>query len=197
MVGVSIPVFFLAICLREVFTFLPTSSRLPPAVLANFNPATEFYLAETLARGRLDLFALALQHLLLPAVVLSTAPLAVIARITRSAVLEVLSADFIRTARAKGCSPAQIVLRHALPNAAVPITNIAGLQIGLLLSGAVLTETVFDWPGLGRYLASAVIGDRDYVAAQAAAIVIAAMFVTLNLVLDIVYACIDPRIRLT
>jgi len=197
LVGVSIPVFFLAIWLREIFTFLPTSSRLPPAALSSFNPATEFYLAETLVRGRLDLFALALQHLLLPAVVLSTVPMAAIARITRSSLLEVLSADFIRTARAKGCSPMRVVLRHALPAAAVPITNIAGLQIGQLLSGAVLTETVFDWPGLGRYLASAVIGDRDYVAAQAAAIVIAAMFVSLNLALDILYVWLDPRIRLT
>ena len=138
-----------------------------------------------------------MQHLLLPAVVLSTVPMAVIARITRSSMLEVLSADFIRTARAKGASLWRVVLRHALPGAAVPVTNIAGLQIGLLLSGAVLTETVFDWPGLGQYLADAVVRDKDYVAVQAAAIVIAAMFVSLNLILDVVYVWLDPRIRLT
>lgn len=197
LLGVSVPVFFLAIVLREVLTFLPTSSRLPPAALARFDPWTEFYLVETLLRGRFDLFLLALKHLLLPAFVLSTVPMAVIARITRSAMLEVLGADFIRTARAKGSSLARVVWRHALPSAAVPVTNIAGLQVGLLLSGAVLTETVFDWPGLGRYLANAVIGDKDFVAAQAAAIVIAALFVTLNLILDVVYVWLDPRIRLT
>jgi peptide/nickel transport system permease protein len=194
LVGVSIPVFFLAICLREVLTFLPTSKRLPDDV--DFESLSGLLLVDTLARGRPDLFLLAARHLLLPAVVLSTVPMAVIARITRSSMLEMLSADFIRTARAKGAGLWRIVLRHALPGAAVPVTNIAGLQIGLLLSGAVLTETVFDWPGLGRYLADALIGDRDYVAIQAAAIVIAAMFVTLNLILDVVYVWLDPRIRL-
>lgn len=195
LLGVSIPVFFLAIVLRSVLTGLPTSQRLPPWVL-DFEPLTGLYLVDTLLRGRLDLLGLALQHLLLPAVVLSTVPMAVIARITRSSMLEVLSADFIRTARAKGASLWRVVLRHALPSAAVPVTNIAGLQVGLLLSGAVLTETVFDWPGLGQYLASAVVADKDYVAVQAASIVIAAMFVTLNLVLDVVYFWLDPRIRL-
>jgi peptide/nickel transport system permease protein len=195
LIGVSIPVFFLAICLREVLTFLPTSKRLPDDV--DFEVLSGFYLVDTLLRGRPDLFVIAARHLLLPAVVLSTVPMAVIARITRSSMLEVLSADFIRTARAKGASLWRVVLRHALPGAAVPVTNIAGLQIGLLLSGAVLTETVFDWPGLGSYLANAVIGDRDYVVIQAAAIVIAAMFVTLNLILDVVYVWLDPRIRLT
>jgi peptide/nickel transport system permease protein len=196
LIGVSVPVFFLAIVLRSVLTGLPTSQRLPPWVL-DFETLTGLYLVDTLLRGRLDLFGLAAQHLLLPAVVLSTVPMAVIARITRSSMLEVLSADFIRTARAKGASLWRVVLRHALPSSAVPVTNIAGLQIGLLLSGAVLTETVFDWPGLGQYLAEAVIDNKDYVAVQAASIVIAAMFVTLNLVLDLVYVWLDPRIRLS
>ncbi len=195
LIGVSIPVFFLAICLREVLTFLPTSKRLPDDV--DFDVLTGFYLVDTLLRSRPDLWLVAVRHLLLPALVLSTVPMAVIARITRSSALDVLSADFIRTARAKGAGLWRVVLRHALPAAAVPVTNIAGLQIGLLLSGAVLTETVFDWPGLGSYLASAVIGDRDYVAIQAAAIVIAAMFVSLNVVLDVLYVWLDPRIRLT
>jgi peptide/nickel transport system permease protein len=196
LVGVSIPVFFLGICLRGLLTGLPTSQRLPPYVL-DFEPLSGLYLIDTLLRGRMDLFALAAQHLLLPAIVLSTVPMAVIARITRSSMLEVLAADFVRTARAKGASLWRVVWRHALPSGAVPITNIAGLQVGLLLSGAVLTETVFDWPGLGQYLADAVVRDRDYVAVQAAAIVIAAMFVTLNLILDVVYMWLDPRIRLT
>jgi peptide/nickel transport system permease protein len=196
LLGVSIPVFFLGICLRGLFTWLPTSQRLPPYVF-DFEPLSGLFLIDTLLRGRLDLFGLALQHLLLPAIVLCTVPMAIIARITRSSMLDVLGADFIRTARAKGASLWRVVLRHALPGAAVPVTNIAGLQVGLLLSGAVLTETVFDWPGLGQYLADAVVRDKDYVAVQAAAIVIAAMFVSLNLILDLVYVWLDPRIRLT
>jgi peptide/nickel transport system permease protein len=195
LIGVSIPVFFLAIVLRGALTGLPTSQRLPPYIF-DFTPLTGLYLVDTLLRGRPDLFLLAAKHLLLPAVVLSTVPMAVIARITRSSMLEVLSADFIRTARAKGAGLWRVVLRHALPGAAVPVTNIAGLQVGLLLSGAVLTETVFDWPGMGQYLAAAIVGDKDYVAIQAASIVIAVMFVSLNLVLDIVYVWLDPRIRL-
>jgi ABC-type dipeptide/oligopeptide/nickel transport system permease component len=110
--------------------------------------------------------------------------------------LDALSGDYVRTARAKGAALWRIVLRHALPNAAVPVANIAGLQIGLLLSGAVLTETVFDWPGLGQFIANAVVRDRDYVAVQGAAIVIAVIFVSLNLLLDLVYIWLDPRIRL-
>ena len=196
LLGVSIPVFFLGICLRSILTGLPTSQRLPSHVL-DFDPLTGFYLLDTLLRGRIDLFGLAAQHLILPAVVLSTVPMAVIARITRSSMLEVLSADFIRTARAKGASLWRVVLRHALPSAAVPVTNIAGLQIGLLLSGAVLTETIFDWNGLGQYLVDSVVRDKDYVAVQAASIVIAIMFVSLNLVLDVVYVWLDPRIRLS
>lgn len=193
--GVSVPVFFLAICLREVITFLPASGRLPPVARLGFTPRTHLYLLDTLLQGRWDLWLATLRHLLLPSLVLSTVPMAVIARITRSTVLEVLGADYIRTAWAKGNSLWRVVWRHVLPPAAVPITNIAGLQVGLLLSGAVLTETVFDWPGLGRYLVQAVLGDKDYVAAQAAAIVVAALFVTLNLILDLLYAWLDPRLR--
>lgn len=194
LIGVSIPVFFLGIWLRWALPGMPTSGRLPPTVF-DFEPLTGLLLLDTLLRGRGELFLLALSHLCLPAVVLSTIPTAIIARITRSSMLEILSADFIRTARAKGGGLLRTVLRHALPNAAVPITNIAGLQVGLLLSGAVLTETVFDWPGLGEYLKAAIVDNKDYVAAQAGAIVIAAIFVSINLVLDLVYAWLDPRIR--
>jgi ABC-type dipeptide/oligopeptide/nickel transport system permease component len=196
LLGLSVPVFFLGLVLRSVFTGLPTSQRLPPVAFFQFEPITDLYLVDTLLRGRFDLFWTAAEHLLLPALALSTIPAAIVARITRGSVLETLSADYIRTAKAKGASFLRIILRHALPNAAVPITNIAGLQIGLLLSGAVLTETVFDWPGLGQYLAAAVIRDKDYVAIQAAAIVIATMFVSLNLLLDLLFVWLDPRIRL-
>jgi peptide/nickel transport system permease protein len=195
--GVSIPVFFLGIVLRSIFTILPTSQRLPIHVLAELEPITGLNLVDTLLQGRIDWFGYACLHLLLPAVVLSTVPMAIIARITRSSMLEALGHDCIRTARAKGASLWRVVLRHALPTAAVPVTNIAGLQVGLLLSGAVLTETIFDWPGLGRYIADSVVHDMDYVAVQGAAIIIATMFVSINLVLDVLYVWLDPRIRLT
>lgn len=195
LLGVSIPVFFLGLCLQKTFTWLPTSQRLPPGIF-DFEPITGLYLLDTLLRGRPALTFEAARHLMLPAMVLATVPMAVIARITRASMLETLPADFLRTAAAKGASRWRRVLYHALPAAAVPITNIAGLQVGLLLSGAVLTETVFDWPGVGRYLADAVIRDKDYVAVQAAAIVIATLFVSINLLLDLVYVWLDPRIRL-
>lgn len=195
LLGVSIPVFFLGICLRELFPFMPTSQRLPPEII-DFEPISGLYLLDTLLRGRMDLFGMAVKHLILPALALATIPMAIVARITRSSMLDCLSADFVRTAKAKGAGPWQVVLRHVLPAAAVPITNIAGLQIGTLLSGAVLTETVFDWPGLGQYITSSVLGDKDYVAAQGAAIVIAVLFVSLNVILDVIYVWLDPRIRL-
>jgi peptide/nickel transport system permease protein len=196
LLGVSIPVFFLGMLLRGFFTGLPTSQRLPSHVF-DFQPLTGLYLCDTLLRGRGDLWFAACRHLILPALTLSSVPAAIIARITRSSMLDVLSSDYIRTARAKGASFWRTVWRHALPNAAVPVTNVAGLQIGLLLSGAVLTETVFDWPGLGQYIAAAVVRDRDYVKVQAGAVVIAALFVVLNLILDFVYLWLDPRLRQT
>jgi peptide/nickel transport system permease protein len=195
LLGVSIPVFFLGICLRWLFSGMPTSQRLPTYVF-DFEPLTGLYLLDTLLRGRIELFPEVVAHLCLPAVALSTIPMAVIARITRSSMLEVLSSDYVRTAEAKGNPPWRVVWRHAFPNAAVPIANIAGFQIGLLLSGAVLTETVFDWPGLGKYIVDAV-PNNDYVVVQAGALVIAAIFVVSNLILDVLYVWLDPRIRLT
>ena len=199
LIGVSIPVFFLGICLREIFVFLPTSQRLDNllAISGNFQPITGLYLIDTLLRGRPDLWLSAAAHLILPALALATIPTAIVAKITRAAMLDVLAADYLRTARAKGCSLWQCVWRHALPNAAVPVVNIAGLQVGLLLSGAVLTETIFDWPGMGTYIATAVLGDKDYVAVQAGAIIICLLFVSLNLLLDLLFVWLDPRIRLS
>jgi ABC-type dipeptide/oligopeptide/nickel transport system permease component len=194
LLGVSVPVFFLAIGLRALLPWFPVSGRLPSTEAA-FEPLTGLYTLDTLLRGRLDLLPAVLHHLALPAAALSTIPMAIIARITRGSMLEVLSADYIRTARAKGSNLFRVVLRHALPNAAVPITNIVGLQVGLLLSGAVLTETVFDWPGLGLYVKNAVVGDTDYPAVQGAAIVIATMFVSINFLVDLMFVWLDPRIR--
>lgn len=195
LVGVSVPVFFVGIMLWQAFPNLPTSQRLP-AYVFDFEPVTGLYLIDVLLRGRFDLFPLVCEHLLLPAITLATIPMASIAKISRGAMIEALKSDYIRTAQAKGGSRWRAVLWHALPNAAVPIANIAGLQVGLLLTGAVITETVFAWPGLGKYIADAVVNDKDYAVVQAGAIVIAAIFVVMNLLLDIVYMMLDPRIRL-
>jgi ABC-type dipeptide/oligopeptide/nickel transport system permease component len=139
-------------------------------------------------------FAAGIRHLILPAVALSTIPMAIVARITRAAMLDVLSSDYIRTARAKGSADWRVVLRHAFPNASIPVLNISGLQLGQLLSGAVLTETVFDWPGLGRYLVDAVL-KSDYAVVQGATLLIATVFVGINLAIDLGYVLLDPRLR--
>lgn len=191
LLGVSVPVFFLGICLIMVFTHLPTGRRMPFGV--NYTSHTGFIVIESIFEGRLNVTAAALCHLYLPALALSSIPMAVIARITRSSMLEVLSADYVRTARAKGASLWRVVMRHALPNASIPVANIAGLQIGFLLGGAVLTETVFDWPGLGRHLVTAV-QKSDYNVVQGCTLLIAVLFVSINLVLDVVYVWLDPRV---
>ena len=193
LLGVSVPVFFLGICLLTLFTEMPTRSRLP--IGYGTWSTSGFVLPETLLRGRFDLFLAALRHLCLPAIALSTIPMAVIARMTRSSMLEVLSADYVRTARAKGNSRWRVVLCHAFPNAALPVANIAGYQVAVLLTGAVLTETVFGWPGLGKLLVDAV-RDTDYAVVQGGALVVAGLFVTTNLALDLFFFWLDPRIRL-
>jgi ABC-type dipeptide/oligopeptide/nickel transport system permease component len=193
LLGVSVPVFFLGICLKAIFTSLPTGYRLP--ITVSFESVTGLVLVDTLLRGRLDLFWEGIRHLLLPAIALSSIPTATIARITRSTMLDALAADYVRTAKAKGSAWGRIVWRHAFPNAAVPVASIAGFQVGFLLSGAVLTETVFDWPGIGKWLVEAV-QNHDYNIVQAGSFFIAGVFVTMNLVLDVLYAWLDPRIRL-
>ncbi len=194
LLGVSIPVFFLGIVLKAIFTGMPTSNRLPLGF--EFDTTTGLIVLDSIIQMRFDVTAMALQRLCLPALALSSIPMAIIARITRSSMIEVLSADYVRTARAKGASTWRVVMRHAFPNAAVPVANIAGFQIGVLLSGAVLTETVFNWPGLGRYIVKGV-EESDYIVVQAGAIVIALMFVVTNLIVDLLYMWLDPRIRLS
>lgn len=193
LLGVSIPVFFLGILLRAAFPGMPPGFRLPHWVL-DFEPITGLYLVDTLLRGRFDLWLVAVKHICLPALALSSIPMALIARITRASMLDVLTSDYVRTARAKGASFARQVWRHAFPNASVPIANIVGLQTGMLLSGAVLTETVFDWPGLGKYIVDALLVN-DYVVVQAGGIVVATLFVVLNFLLDILYLWLEPRLR--
>ena len=197
LVGVSVPVFFLGICLMslsEAFlgNYFPIGRRLPIGM--TFNSVTGLYVFESLFRGEWTVFGEAARHLFLPALALSSIPAAVIARLTRSSMLEVLSDDYVRTARAKGASHTRAVFRHALPNAAIPIANIAGLQASTLLTGAVLTETVFSWPGVGSYLVSAV-QENDYMVVQGAMLLVAAVFAVTNLLLDVLYAWLDPRVR--
>ncbi len=192
LLGVSVPVFFLAICLIAAFPAMPSGLRLPPGTFHNLR--TEFYFFESFLTGNWQLAAMSARHLILPAIALSTIPLAVISRITRNSMLEVLDSDYLRTARAKGASLTRMIARHAFPNASLSVLNIVGFQFGMLLSGAILTETVFNWPGLGRYVVDA-IRDYDYSVVQACALVMAAIFVTLNLTLDILFLFLDPRLR--
>lgn len=192
LVGISIPVFFLGICLVAAFPWMPSGFRLPPGTFHDLS--TDFYLTEAILRGEWNLAGKALRHLALPAIALSSIPLAVVSRVTRNSMLEVLSTDYLRTARVKGASMTRVVWRHAFPNAAIPIANIVGFQMGMLLTGAVLTETVFNWPGLGRYLVAAIQG-YDYAVVQAGAILIATIYVSLNLLLDILFALLDPKLR--
>jgi dipeptide transport system permease protein len=133
-------------------------------------------------------------HLVLPSIVLGTIPMAVIARMTRSSMLEVLGEDYIRTARAKGLSPFRVTMKHALRNALIPVVTVIGLQVGTLLSGAILTETIFAWPGIGKWLIEA-IGRRDYPVVQGGLLMIASIVIVVNLLVDLTYGIINPRVR--
>ncbi len=194
LVGVSMPIFWLGLMLIYLFAvdlhWLPPSTRgEPPATIH-----TGFFTVDFLLSGDLTGFLTTLQHLALPAFVLATVPLAVVARQTRSAVLEVLGQDFVRTARSKGLRDRLVLLRHVLKNAMLPVVTIVGLQVGALLSGAVLTETVFSWPGMGTYVLEA-INARDYPVVQSIVLIFAFIFVFVNLLVDLAYAWLDPRIR--
>ncbi|MCE9582837.1 MAG: ABC transporter permease [Planctomycetes bacterium] len=193
LVGVSIPVFFLGMILLVVFQgHLPGGGRLD--FMTEFQAdRTGFLILDALLAGRGDVAREAFMHLILPACALATIPLAVIARLTRASMLETLSSDYVRTARAKGLPVLAVALRHALRNALVPILTAVGLQYGTLLAGAVLTETVFQWPGIGQYVVAS-IGGKDFVAMQGAILVIASTFVLVNIGVDFLYGWLDPRI---
>jgi peptide/nickel transport system permease protein len=196
LVGVSMPIFWLALMLLWVFGlklgWFPTTGRIDPEV--ELRTITNLYVLDSILTGNMAALKSALHHLALPAFALATIPTAFIARITRSSMLDVLGEDYIRTARSKGLRERFVVFRHALKNAMLPVVTVIGLQTGLLLAGAILTETVFAWPGMGRWVVNAIVA-RNFPVVQGAVLVFAMIFVFVNLIVDISYAWFDPRIR--
>jgi len=194
--GYSMPIFWWGLLLILLFSvnlgWTPVAKRLSDDYFVD--EVTGFMLIDTLLSDEKGSFLNAIQHLILPTIVLGTVPLAVIARMTRSAMLEVLGEDYIRTARAKGLGVYRIVAIHALRNALVPVVTVIGLQVGALMGGAILTETVFSWPGIGKWLVES-IGRRDYPALQGGVLVIAALVMAINLGVDLLYGLLNPRIR--
>jgi ABC-type dipeptide/oligopeptide/nickel transport system permease component len=194
--GVSIPVFVLGLALVAVFgvilEWLPTQGRIDAR--ARFDATSGLLLIDTLFAGRLDLFVDVVRHLILPSIALGSIPLAIIARITRASVIEVVNEDYVRTARSKGLKEKTVDNRHVMRNAWLPVTTVVGLQAGGLLGGAVLTETVFVWNGVGRWVVDA-IQNRDYPIVQSTILVFALIFLVVNLLVDIGYALLNPKIR--
>ena len=200
--GFSMPIFwwglllimFFSVAMRDIAPAfaLPVSGRM--ALEFDIAPRSGFMLIDAWLSGESGAFRSALSHLVLPAIVLGTIPLAVIARMTRSAMLEVLREDYVRTARAKGLSPTRVIFVHALRNALVPVVTVIGLQVGSLLGGAVLTETIFSWPGVGKWLIDA-IGRRDYPVVQGGILITATLVIVVNLIVDVLYGWVNPRIR--
>jgi peptide/nickel transport system permease protein len=193
--GVSMPVFWLGLMLMLIFSlglgWFPMSGRI--GVDTDLKIITNFYLLDAILQGNWGALKDSLMHLALPALALSTIPLAIVARMTRSSMLEVLRQDYIRTAKAKGLGQAKIVLKHALRNGLIPVVTVVGLQFGLLMGGAILTETVFAWPGVGKWLFEGVV-KRDYMVIQGGTLLVATTFVLVNLIVDVLYAVINPRI---
>lgn len=196
LVGYSMPIFWWALLLIIVFSgtlgWTPVSGRI--SLLYFFPSVTGFMLIDSLISGQKGAFGSALAHLILPTIVLGTIPLAVIARQTRSAMLEVLGEDYIRTARAKGLSPLRVVAVHALRNAMIPVITTIGLQIGVLMAGAILTETIFAWPGIGKWMVDSIFR-RDYPAVQGGLVLVAVIVMIVNLVVDMLYGLVNPKIR--
>ncbi|KFI24665.1 ABC transporter permease subunit [Paenirhodobacter enshiensis] len=196
LVGFSMPIFWWGLLLIILFSstlgWTPVSGRM--GLLYFFKPVTGFMLIDSLLSGQKGAFASAVSHLILPSIVLATIPLAVIARQTRSAMLEVMGEDYVRTARAKGMPARRVVMVHALRNAMIPVITTIGLQIGVLMAGAILTETIFSWPGIGKWMVDA-IGRRDYPVVQSGLLMIAVIVMAVNLLVDLTYGLINPRIR--
>ena len=198
LIGVSIPIFWLGLMMQYLFGvnlgWFEISQRLSDPVRRSFEPITNIYTLDAILRWRWDVFWDAIKHLVMPSVALATVPMAIIARMTRSAMLEVLHQDYMRTARAKGLQERTTVLRHGLRNALIPVVTVIGLQMGLLLGGAVLTESVFSWPGIGTWLLEG-IEARDYPVVQNGVMFVALVFVLINTMVDILYGFFDPRIQ--
>jgi peptide/nickel transport system permease protein len=194
--GVSLPIFWLGLLAAYVFGYrlgwLPPSGRLTIGV--QLVPVTRFYLLDSLIAADVVALADVLRHLALPALVLSTVPLATVVRMTRACLLETLTRDYVRTARAKGLAERTVILVHTLRNALPSVVTVVGIQFATLLSGAMLTETVFSWPGVGQYVIDRVLS-RDYPAVQGVVLVTALLVVSVNLVVDVICALLDPRIR--
>lgn len=196
LVGFSMPIFWWGLLLIILFSgilgWTPVSGRI--SLMYFFPPVTGFMLIDSLLSGQKGAFTSAVSHLILPAVVLATIPLAVIARQTRSAMLEVMGEDYVRTARAKGLPPRRVIGIHALRNAMIPVITTIGLQIGVLIAGAILTETIFSWPGIGKWMVDS-ITRRDYPVVQSGLLLIALLVMVVNLLVDLTYGLINPRIR--
>ncbi len=194
--GFSMPIFWWGLLLIILFSgilgWTPVSGRMD--LLYFFEPVTGFMLIDSLLSDQDGAFVSAVRHLILPTIVLGTVPLAVIARQTRSAMLEVLGEDYIRTARAKGLPPRRVVGMHALRNALIPVVTTIGLQVGVLLAGAILTETIFSWPGIGKWMVDSIFR-RDYPVVQGGLLLTATIVMIVNLVVDLLYGLINPRIR--
>ena len=196
LVGYSMPIFWWGLLLIIFFSgflqWTPVSGRI--SLIYFFPPVTGFMLVDSILSGQKGAFASAASHLILPAIVLATIPLAVIARQTRSAMLEVLGEDYVRTARAKGLPPHRVVGLHALRNALIPVITVIGLSVGTLLAGAILTETIFSWPGIGKWMVDSIFR-RDYEVIQGGLMLIAGIVMVVNLIVDLLYGLINPRIR--
>jgi peptide/nickel transport system permease protein len=196
LVGVSMPIFWLALILLWIFGlklgWFPTTGRIDSEV--ELQTITNLYVLDSVLGGNGQALVSALHHLALPALALATIPTAFIARITRSAMLDVLGEDYIRTARSKGLRERVVIVQHALKNAMLPVVTVIGLQTGSLLAGAILTETIFAWPGMGRWIVNAIVA-RNFPVVQAGVLVFALIFVLANLIVDISYAWLDPRIH--
>jgi dipeptide transport system permease protein len=196
LVGYSMPIFWwgllLIILVSGILGWTPVSGRID--LLFFLRPITGFMTIDSLIYGNWPAFVSALRHLILPSIVLGTIPLAIIARQTRSAMLEVLGEDYVRTARSKGLSARRVVGLHAFRNALIPIITTIGLQVGMLMAGAILTETIFSWPGIGKWMIEA-IGRRDYATVQGGLLIIALIVMVVNLIVDVLYALVNPRIR--
>ena len=196
LIGVSMPIFWLGLMEQWIFSvnfgWLPSSGR--QEVRDPITSITNIYMIDTLMQGRFDQFWVVIKHLILPGIALATIPMAIIARMTRASMLEVMRSDYVRTARAKGQKMVIVIYKHALKNSLIPILTVIGLQTGMLLGGAILTETIFSWPGIGRYIYEA-ISFRDYPVIQSGILVVAFIFVMINLIVDILYTLIDSRIK--